>query len=86
MICIIHLKPLVSILVFLLSRDLKPSNIFLTEELNVSIGDFGVATVMGDARTRTRTTVGQFYFDLLVHVTFLSRLNVVQNVVQKETM
>ncbi|XP_072016203.1 serine/threonine kinase-like domain-containing protein STKLD1 [Amphiura filiformis] len=39
-------------------RDLKPSNIFLTEELNVSIGDFGVATVMGDARTRTRTTVG----------------------------
>ncbi|XP_022085399.1 serine/threonine kinase-like domain-containing protein STKLD1 [Acanthaster planci] len=39
-------------------RDLKPSNVFLTENLDVSIGDFGVATVMGDARTKTRTTVG----------------------------
>ncbi|XP_039265397.1 serine/threonine kinase-like domain-containing protein STKLD1 [Styela clava] len=39
-------------------RDLKPSNIFMTKQLNITIGDFGVATVMGDARTRTRTTVG----------------------------
>ncbi|CAK8673061.1 unnamed protein product [Clavelina lepadiformis] len=39
-------------------RDLKPSNIFMTKNLSISIGDFGVATVMGDARTRTRTTVG----------------------------
>lgn len=39
-------------------RDLKPSNIFVTEGLNISIGDFGVATIMDDARTRTRTTVG----------------------------
>ncbi|XP_071802748.1 serine/threonine kinase-like domain-containing protein STKLD1 [Asterias amurensis] len=39
-------------------RDLKPSNVFLTEKLDVSLGDFGVATVMGDARTKTRTTVG----------------------------
>ncbi|XP_066293855.1 serine/threonine kinase-like domain-containing protein STKLD1 isoform X2 [Branchiostoma lanceolatum] len=39
-------------------RDLKPSNIFMTEDLSISIGDFGVATVMGDARTKTRTTVG----------------------------
>lgn len=39
-------------------RDLKPSNIFMTSNLSISIGDFGVATVMGDARTRTRTTVG----------------------------
>ena len=41
-------------------RDLKPSNIFMTSNLSISIGDFGVATVMGDARTRTRTTVGRF--------------------------
>jgi probable inactive protein kinase-like protein SgK071 len=39
-------------------RDLKPSNIFMTEDLNVTIGDFGVATVLGDARTKARTTVG----------------------------
>ena len=39
-------------------RDLKPSNIFMTKSLSICIGDFGVATVMGDARTRTRTTVG----------------------------
>uniref|UniRef100_H2Z7A6 non-specific serine/threonine protein kinase n=1 Tax=Ciona savignyi TaxID=51511 RepID=H2Z7A6_CIOSA len=41
-------------------RDLKPSNIFMTKNLSICIGDFGVATVMGDARTRTRTTVGSF--------------------------
>ena len=39
-------------------RDLKPSNIFMTSNLSICIGDFGVATVMGDARTKTRTTVG----------------------------
>lgn len=39
-------------------RDLKPSNIFMRSSLDISVGDFGVATVMGDARTRTRTMVG----------------------------
>ncbi|KXJ19701.1 serine/threonine kinase-like domain-containing protein STKLD1 [Exaiptasia diaphana] len=39
-------------------RDLKPSNIFMEDTGDVIIGDFGVATIMDDARTRTRTTVG----------------------------
>lgn len=45
-------------------RDLKPSNIFMTTNLNITIGDFGVSTVMGDARTRTRTTVGKNLFNV----------------------
>ncbi len=43
-------------------RDLKPSNIFMQEDLSISIGDFGVATIMGDSRTKTRTTVGEYVF------------------------
>ncbi|XP_064395037.1 serine/threonine kinase-like domain-containing protein STKLD1 [Halichondria panicea] len=39
-------------------RDLKPSNVFLKDDMSITIGDFGVATVMGNIRTITRTTVG----------------------------
>ena len=42
----------------IIHRDLKPSNIFLRSDLSLSIGDFGVATLMDDKRTKTRTTVG----------------------------
>ena len=42
----------------IIHRDLKPSNIFLRNDLTLSIGDFGVATLMDDKRTKTRTTVG----------------------------
>ena len=42
-----------------LCRDLKPSNIFLRDDLSIAIGDFGVATVMGNIRTVTRTAVGE---------------------------
>ncbi|CAG5113597.1 Oidioi.mRNA.OKI2018_I69.chr2.g7687.t1.cds [Oikopleura dioica] len=42
----------------IIHRDLKPSNIFLRNDLTLAIGDFGVATLMDDKRTKTRTTVG----------------------------
>lgn len=42
----------------MIHRDLKPSNIFLKDDLSIAIGDFGVATVMGNIRTVTRTAVG----------------------------
>ena len=38
-------------------RDLKPSNIFIEGD-RIIMGDFGVATVIGDVRTKTRTAVG----------------------------
>ena len=31
----------------------------------MTTGDFGVSTIMDDARTRTRTTVGGFLLDLI---------------------
>ena len=44
--------------VFLFDRDLKPSNIFLRKVTDLVIGDFGVATIMADARTNTRAAIG----------------------------
>jgi len=32
----------------------------MKEDLSISIGDFGVATIMGDTRTKTRTVIGKF--------------------------
>lgn len=31
----------------------------------MTTGDFGVSTIMDDARTRTRTTVGRFLLDFI---------------------
>lgn len=42
-------------------RDLKPSNVFITEDWSVVIGDFGVPTVVKDMRTKTRGTVGRLH-------------------------
>ena len=40
------------------NRDLKPSNIFLGDDGEMIIGDFGVSTVIDDIRVRTRSVVG----------------------------
>ena len=50
----------------IIHRDLKPSNIFLRSDLSLSIGDFGVATLMDDKRTKTRTTGNQVRTSLLL--------------------
>ncbi|XP_064616971.1 serine/threonine kinase-like domain-containing protein STKLD1 [Liolophura sinensis] len=39
-------------------RDIKPSNLFLKDSMDLCLGDFGVATVMNDARSNTRAVVG----------------------------
>ncbi|KAL5011496.1 hypothetical protein ScPMuIL_010047 [Solemya velum] len=39
-------------------RDLRPTNIYIKEDGKLCLGDFGVATVMGDAMTCTRATSG----------------------------
>ena len=36
----------------------KPTNIYMSKELNIVLGDFGVDMVMEDCKTRTRTLVG----------------------------
>lgn len=42
----------------IIHRDLKPSNIFIQDDDSLSIGDFGVATVIQDVRTKARSPVG----------------------------
>jgi len=39
-------------------RDLKPTNIYMSKELNIVLGDFGVQSVMDDCKKRSRTLVG----------------------------
>ncbi|XP_033732003.1 serine/threonine kinase-like domain-containing protein STKLD1 isoform X3 [Pecten maximus] len=38
-------------------RDLRPNNLYLQEEGSLKIGDFSVASVMGDTQTCTRATL-----------------------------
>ncbi|KAL8600836.1 hypothetical protein ACOMHN_056494 [Nucella lapillus] len=42
----------------IIHRDLKPSNIFVRDDGTLCLGDFGVATVMGDRRTCPRNAAG----------------------------
>lgn len=39
-------------------RDVRPNNMYVNEDGNLVLGDFSVASVMGDTRTCTRSTLG----------------------------
>lgn len=41
----------------IIHRDLRPNNLYLHEDGSLKIGDFSVATVMGDTQTCTRATL-----------------------------
>ncbi|KAF6031307.1 STKLD1 [Bugula neritina] len=52
------LGQIIEALAFVHQKQIIHSNIFMKEDLSISIGDFGVATIMGDTRTKTRTVIG----------------------------
>lgn len=45
-----------------LHRDLKPANVFLDRDLNVKLGDFGLARVLSHDTSFARTYVGTPYY------------------------
>jgi NIMA (never in mitosis gene a)-related kinase len=46
----------------ILHRDLKSQNIFLTDRGMIKLGDFGIARVLSDTRSKAQTVVGTPYY------------------------
>jgi NIMA (never in mitosis gene a)-related kinase 1/4/5 len=46
----------------ILHRDLKPQNIFLTAEMHLKIGDFGISRVLDNSAQMANTSLGTPYY------------------------
>ena len=46
----------------ILHRDLKSQNIFITKNGMIKLGDFGIARVLSDTRSKAKTVVGTPYY------------------------
>ena len=46
----------------ILHRDLKTQNIFMNQNGSIKIGDFGIARVLSDTKSKAKTVVGTPYY------------------------
>lgn len=46
----------------ILHRDIKPQNIFIDENLNIKIGDFGISKILSSTGQQCQTMTGTPYY------------------------